>query len=98
MKYIPNEAWDDFTNQYISGDLCDIAQGLVTTLILIVPEARVDTFKNSKLFNDMRQDYYNLVKQYTDIKISRPDGITMSIVTKEDFEGKSKGSWYNFFR
>lgn len=98
MKHIPNEVWDDFKKQYLSDDIKDIAQGLITTLILVIPEVKVDSFKNGKLYTKMREEYFDLVRQHTDIKISRPENITMSIETLEDFQDKCNGSWYNFFR
>lgn len=98
MKYIPIEAWNDFANQYVSDDLCDIAQGLVTTLIILIPEAQMDGFRNSPKYEKLRADYYNLVRQYTDEKISKPDSIAIHIESKEVFDAKYQGSWYNYFR
>lgn len=97
MKYIPNEAWNEFTSRHKSEDIKDIAQGLFTTLIVLVPESRIEVFKRSPNFQDLRIDYYNLVCQHTDLEISNPDAITMHVESKEAFDAKYQGSWYNYF-
>ncbi|WP_121357767.1 hypothetical protein [Flavisolibacter nicotianae] len=97
MKLIPEKAWNDFKSQHISVDIKDIAQGIVTTLIILVPESQIEAFKNSQQFQGLRTDYFNLVRQHTDEKISMPENITMHLESKENFDVKYKGSWYNYF-
>ena len=97
MNFIPEKAWNDFTNQHMSEDIKDIAQGLVRTLIILVPESRIEAFKNSHEFQDMRAAYFNLVRQFTDVKISSPESIAMHVESKEAFDVKYQGSWYNYF-
>jgi hypothetical protein len=97
MKHIPDEAWNNFKKQFVLEDICDIAQGLVSTLILIVPKAQINTFRSSSKYKKMITEYYNLINQYTDEKISKPEDITVFVESKEEFDIQYRGSWYNYF-
>ena len=98
MKYIPHEAWNDLKKKYISDDITDFAQGLVTSLIILVPEAKIAEFKKSSKFHELREEYYNLVRQHTEKIISGPESIVMNVESKEEFDRRCQGSWYNAFR
>lgn len=95
---IPQTEWEAFRKRYISDDISELAQGLITTLILIIPEAKVASFEKGVLLSALQADYYNLLIRFTDVNISRPQEIEICIETKEVFDTRYKASWYNFFR
>ena len=98
MQYIPDDIWKNFKTKYETGDICSIAQGLMTTLILIIPKAKIEIFRDSLLFQKLQTDYYDLVRRYTNIKVSKPDDIKIHLESKEDFDANFQGNWYNYFR
>ena len=98
MKELSNKMWNDFRSQNTGGDVHDIAQGLVTTLIILISKSQIEAFKNSSTYQKLKIDYYNLLHQHTDLRISKPENITIHIESKEDFDAKYKSSWFNYFR
>jgi len=98
MQYIPPEVWKDFVTKYAHGDVVEIAQGLTTTLILVIPSAKIDRFKISETFHTMRDEYYGIVHQYTDEQVASPNQIVMSILSEEEFGANYQRNWYYVFR
>ena len=98
MKYVPSDAWEAFRNKYISDYVLDIAQGLTTTLIPVVRSDQIESFKASNTFREMRIDWYNIVRKHTDELLSDPGQIVVSFLSKEEFDSRYKGDWYNVFR
>lgn len=63
MQYIPDDIWKNFKTKYETGDLYALLRkGLMTTLILIIPKAKIEIFRDSLLFQKLQTDYYDLVR------------------------------------
>ena len=97
-KYIPDDVLNNFLNSYKKGDIWQVHQLNDKWLIVFLYfDKQIESNKNLPIYQRMRDEYFSLVKQYLDPKTSSSKDISIKFDSKENFEKKYEGDWYNYY-
>ncbi|WP_259066681.1 hypothetical protein HDF24_21615 [Mucilaginibacter sp. X4EP1] len=93
-KYIPKEILDSFTSLYQNEDIWQIHSGNYWLTIFLYKENQIEFNKDLPKYNEIKKGYLELVNKYLDPEIKE---IYLTFDSKESFEIKYGGNWYDYY-
>lgn len=97
-KYIPKEALDAFFAKYQKDDVWQIHQGGDALLnVFLYKEDEIEVNRPLIKYVAMREDYLKLVKEHLDSPSSEITEVALIFDSKENFEQKYNGNWYEYY-
>lgn len=96
-KYIPNEILLPFMKSYEKGDVWKIHQGDKWLTVFLYFDSQIEDNKHLTIFQQMRDEYFKLADKYLDMHLSSETDITIYFDSKENFEKKYQGNWYDYY-
>jgi hypothetical protein len=96
-KYIPNEILTSFTKFYEKEDVWQIHSGDSWLTVFLYKESQIEQNQDLPKYIEMKEGYLKLVKKYLDPPVSEIDEIQLSFDSKENFENKYQGNWYDYY-
>jgi|GEM_PF-5378152 len=96
-KYIPDEILKAFTTSYEKEDIWQIHSGDSWLTVFLFYESQIEQNQDLPKYHEMKEGYLKLVKKYLDPPASEIDEIQLSFDSKENFEKKYGGNWYDYY-
>ena len=96
-KYIPDEILKAFTSSYEKGDVWQIHSGDRWLTVFLFSEGQIQSNKGLPIYQQLKMEYFKLVDQYLDLHLVGINDINLYFDSKENFENKYQGNWYNYY-
>jgi hypothetical protein len=96
-KYIPTEILKTFTSFYEKDDVWQIHSGHSWLTVFLFKESQIQQNEDLPKYAELKAGYLRLVKKYLDPPYSEIDKISLSFDSKENFEKKYNGNWYDYY-
>ncbi|OCX50750.1 hypothetical protein BEL04_18620 [Mucilaginibacter sp. PPCGB 2223] len=94
FDYIPDDILKSFTTFYEKEDIWQIHSGDYWLTIFLYKEDQIGSNKDLPKYNDIKKGYLELVNKYLNPVIKE---IHLTFDSKENFEKKFGGSWYDYY-
>jgi hypothetical protein len=96
-KYIPEEILKTFLHSYEKGDVWKIHSGDRWLTIFFHTDRQIKDNEDLPIHQQMKEEYYKLVDKYLELRLSDASQIIINFDSKENFDKKYKGNWYNYY-
>ena len=96
-KFIPGEIMDAFNSSYTKEDVWQIHSGHSWLTVFLFKENQIEENRDLPKYVEMKALYLKLVNKYLDPPYSEIDKIHLSFDSKENFEAKFGGNWYDYY-
>ena len=97
IKHIPDEILKPFLHSYEKGDVWQVHCGDRWLIIFLYLDNQIVHNKDLPAYQKLKQEYYELIDKYLDLRISGPKDISLNFDSKENFDEKYKGSWQLYY-
>jgi hypothetical protein len=96
-KYIPDEVLKPFLHSYEKDDIWQVHSGDRWLTVFLYTDSQIKASKDLPIYQQMKEEYYKLVDKYLDFRLSDASDINLYFDSKENFEKKYQGNWYNYY-
>ena len=93
-KYIPNDVVEVLTNFYEKEDVWQIHSGDYWLVIFLYKDSQIEHNQNLPKYLELKEKYLELVHLYLNPTVKE---IYLSFNSKENFEKKYGGNWYDYY-
>ena len=97
-RYIPNEILKPFMQSYEKGDVWQVHTGDRWITLFLYLDSQIEANRSMPIYQQMLEEYFELVDKYLDLHLSGPSDINLHFDSKENFENKFQGNWYNYYQ
>ena len=92
-QHIPDYILTQFLHSYEKGDVWQVHCGATWLTVWFYSNSQIERHKDLPIYKTMKEEYYKLVRQFLDLKLSRADNIDLYFESKENFETKYRSNW-----
>ncbi|MES2061623.1 MAG: hypothetical protein V4456_06860 [Bacteroidota bacterium] len=96
-KYIPDEILKAFTTSYENEDVWQIHSDNNWLTVFLYKESQIEPNQNLPKYLEMKEGYLKLIRKYLDPPASEIKEIALYFDSKENFEKKYGGNWYDYY-
>jgi len=96
-KFIPKEILTPFIASYENEDVWQIHSGDSWLTVFLHKESQIEANEDLPKYGELKEGYLKLVHQFLDPPASEIDQINLSFNSKENFERKFNGNWYDYY-
>ncbi|MFN8283323.1 MAG: hypothetical protein U0U67_08925 [Chitinophagales bacterium] len=97
-KYIPNDLLEKFLKSYENDDIWQVHQlNSIWLIVFLYYDKQIDENKNLPIYQQMKNEYFELVKKYLDDAPENANQINIQFDSKEKFDSKYNGDWYDYY-
>ena len=93
-EYIPDDILKSFTSFYEKDDIWQIHSGNYWLVIFLYKENQIEPNKDLPKYSEIKKGYLKLVNKYLSAEIKE---IHLTFDSKENFENKYGGNFYNYY-
>jgi hypothetical protein len=93
---IPKDQLSALIDKYKKEDVWIIQMLITGFKIFYFKERQIEIHRNDKFIEEMKNDFFELIKPYDEFDYIRREQIWIGFDSKENFDKNYGGSWYNY--